>query len=87
MNRLSTLVCALVLILVCGCPWDDDGDSDGNNAPPKPLMGMLQFRIQHNLQDDSCLADNDCFYKIEDDDETAAWLARIAADSNLAVLH
>jgi hypothetical protein len=26
------------------------------------LMGMLQFRIRHNLQDDSCLGRGDCFY-------------------------
>lgn len=50
-------------------------------------MGMLQFRIRHNLQDDSCVARNDCFYAIEEEDQTAAWLAQIAADSDLAVLH
>lgn len=50
-------------------------------------MGLLQFRIQHNLQDDSCAARGDCFYTIEEEDQTAAWLAQIAADSDLAVLH
>ena len=84
MKNLTTLVCLLLLIIVSGCPGCG-GDSD--NDTPKPLMGLLQFRIRHNLQDDSCLARNDCFFSIEEEDETAWWLAQIAADSNLAVLH
>jgi hypothetical protein len=50
-------------------------------------MGILQFRIRHNLHDDSCLARSDCYFSTEEEDDTAWWLAEIAADSNLAVLH
>lgn len=84
MKNLTTLLCLLLLIIVSGCPGCDGGS---DNDPPKPLMGLLQFRIRHNLQDDSCLARDDCFFSIEEEDETAWWLAQIAADSNLAVLH
>ncbi len=73
----------LGFVLSCG----GGGGGGGNDDTFTPLMGMLQFRIQHNLQDDSCVARGDCFYSIEEDDQTAAWLARIAADSDLAVLH
>jgi hypothetical protein len=85
MKSLSTLVCLLLLFFVSGCPGGGGGGSD--NDPPEPLMGLLQFRIRHNLQDNSCLASSDCFFSIEEEDETAWWLAQIAADSNLAVLH
>ncbi len=84
----------LMLIFVLGCSGgggagDGDGNDgiNGNDEPFKPLMGMLQFRVRHNLQDDSCVARGDCFYAIEEEDQTAAWLAQIAADSDLAVLH
>ncbi|MGB5746284.1 MAG: hypothetical protein WBM69_04835 [Desulfobacterales bacterium] len=95
MKRLSVLVWVLLLLLifVSGCPGSgggggaEGGGNDGNDEPFKPLMGMLQFRVRHNLQDDSCVARGDCFYAIEEEDQTAAWLAQIAADSDLAVLH
>jgi hypothetical protein len=90
MKRLSVLrrVFLLLLIFVSSCGGDGGGGgNDGNYDPIKPLMGILQFRIRHNLQDDSCLARGDCFYSIEEEDQTAAWLAQIAADSDLAVLH
>lgn len=88
MKRLSDLLWVFLLlsIFVFGC-GGGGGGSDGNDDPFKLLMGMLQFRIRHNLQDDSCLARGDCFYAIEEEDQTAAWLAKIAADSDLAVLH
>ncbi len=76
------IIIAILCIFGCG-----GGGSGGNDEPFKPLMGMLQFRIRHNLQDDSCVARGDCFYAIEEEDQTAAWLAKIAADSDLAVLH
>jgi len=87
MKHLHMLLGALMLITVCGCPGGGGGDSKVDDDPPKPLMGMLQFRILHNLQDDGCLTRGDCFYAIEEEDETAEWLTLIAADSNLAVLH
>jgi hypothetical protein len=92
MKRLSALqwLILFLLIFVCGCSGgggSGNEGNDGNEEPVKPLMGMLQLRIRHNLQNDSCLAGGDCFYTIEEDDQTAAWLAQIAADSDLAVLH
>ena len=85
MKRLGVLLWVFLLLqfFVFGC----SGGGGGNDDPFAPLMGMLQFRIQHNLQDDSCVARADCFYQIEEEDQTAAWLAQIAADSDLAVLH
>ena len=77
-----------LLIFVSGC-GSSSSEKSGNNetGPFKPLLGMLQFRVNHNLQDDSCLARNDCYYTFEEEEQTSTWLAQIAADSNLAVLH
>ena len=88
MKRLIVLlwVVLLLLIFVLGCSGGGGGN-DGNGEPFKPLMGMLQFRIRHNLQDDSCLTRGDCFYSIEEEDQTGWWLTQIAADSDMAVLH
>jgi hypothetical protein len=90
MKRLSVLLRVFLIlpIFVFGCEGGGgSGGNDGNDEPFRPLMGMLQFRILHNLQDDSCVARGDCFYSIEEEDQTAAWLAQIAVDSDLAVLH
>ena len=89
MKRLSVFLWVFLIlpISVFGCGGGGGSGNDGNDEPLKPLMGMLQFRILHNLQDDSCVARGDCFYTIEEEDQTAAWLAQIAADSDLAVLH
>ncbi len=90
MKRLGVLLLVFLLsaIFVIGCSGGGSGGGDnGNGESLQPLMGMLQFRIRHNLQDDSCLARSDCFYTIEEEDQTAAWLAQIAVDSDLAVLH
>jgi hypothetical protein len=85
MKRLSVPVWVVLLLLafVFGC----SGGGGGGDDPFVPLMGMLQFRIRHNLQDDSCVGRGDCFYSIEEEDQIAAWLAQIAAGSDLAVLH
>jgi len=84
MNRLIVLLRAVLLLLtfVFGCT----GGGGGGDDPFVPLMGMLQFRVRHNLQDDSCLGPGDCFYSIAEEDQTAARLAQTAADSDLAVL-
>jgi len=90
MKRLSVLLRVFLLlpILVFGCGGGGSSDGKaGNDDSFKLLMGMLQFRILHNLQEDSCVARGDCFYSIEEEDQIAAWLAQIAADSDLAVLH
>lgn len=88
MRRLSQMLWAFVLplIFVFGC-GGGGGGAGSSDDPIALLMGILQFRVRHNLQDDSCVARGDCFYSIEEDDQIAAWLAKIAADSDLAVLH
>ncbi len=88
MKRSNVLLWVFLVlpIFVLGCGGGGGGGGE-NGDPFKPLMGMLQFRIRHNLQDDSCVGRGDCFYAIEEEDQTAAWLAKIAADSDLAVLH
>ncbi len=71
-------------------PDGSDGAPDaGDQAtpPPKPYLGVLQFDIRHNLEDDSCVARGDCNLTIENQDDTAGWLARFREVSNLAVLH
>jgi hypothetical protein len=87
MKRLSVLLRVFLFLPIFVFSCGGGGGNDGNDEPLKPLMGMLQFRIRHNLQDDSCVGRGDCFYAIEEEDQTAAWLAQIAADSDLAVLH
>jgi len=87
-KSLRTLLFAVLLIAVFACSGGGDGNDGGSNdEPAKPLMGLLQARIRHNLHDDSCVASNDCYLSTEEEDDTASWLAEIAAVSNLAVLH
>jgi hypothetical protein len=87
-KSLRTLLFAVLLIAVFACSGGGDGNDGGSNdEPAKPLMGFLQARIRHNLHDDSCVASNDCYLSTEEEDDTASWLAEIAAVSNLAVLH
>jgi hypothetical protein len=83
----SGLFCAVLyfLILVSSCGGGSGGSS--NVDIQKPLQGLLQFRFQQNLQDDGCLAENDCFLITEEEGDPAAWLAEIAEVSNMAVLH
>ncbi len=66
---------------------DGDGYGDDGGPPPGPLMGILQFRIKHNLMDDSCVARGDCVLETEEEDDLAGWLSEIGEHSNLAVLH
>jgi hypothetical protein len=64
---------------------DAGGDAsvaDDTGAPPIPT-GLLQFRVEHNLVDDTCLARGDCSLQFEDETDTAAWLAPIADLSTL----
>ena len=93
---------ALVLLAFAGCTAApelglDAGIADGGAAPDGgnaldggagPGLGFLQFRVQHDLLTDACLARGDCQLVFEE--ETArldAWLAAQAAVSTQAVLH
>lgn len=63
------------------------GDA-GALADAGPSLGFLQFRVQHDLVNDACLARGDCRLVFEE--ETARldpWLAAQAAASTQAVLH
>ncbi len=77
----------LLWLIFFGCTGSsnspDDSDSPGD---PGMRMGLLQFRVIHNLQDDTCLPDQ-CNLTMEEETDTAAWLEDIAAISDLAVLH
>lgn len=74
-----------MIIFGCGGSSDSPGDGD-TDTETGLLMGILQFRGQHNLQDDSCLPDQ-CNLTFEEQTDTAAWLDDIASFSNMAVFH
>lgn len=65
----------------------DAGQDAGADADAAPWMGVLQFHVVHNLDDQGCLQRDDCNLSIEEEDRIEAWLDEIAAVSNLAVLH
>ncbi len=71
--------------MLASCGGGGNGDDHADNGS-ELQMGLLQFKVQHNLQDDDCLPDH-CNLSLEEEDATAAWLDRIAASSNMAVLH
>jgi hypothetical protein len=52
-----------------------------------PEIGILQFKVEHNLETPDCLANGTCFLQFEELDAPGAWLDEIEAASNLAVLH
>jgi len=67
---------------------DQAGDASGDPGQQhRPYLGILQFDVRHNLQDDSCLARDDCHLSLENEDDIAGWLGQIAAVTDLAVLH
>lgn len=65
----------------------EDGVADAGDVPRLPAMGMLQFRVRHNLASSGCLVTQSCYMETEDESDTAAWLAQIRAASTMAVLH
>ncbi len=67
-------------------PGEDADSGPGKLRPDDPLAGFLQFRVAHNLQDQSCLP-ADCYLRLEEEQAPAEWLQEIAQHSNLAVLH
>ncbi|GEM_PF-2259342 len=52
-----------------------------------PEIGYLQFKVEHNLETDACLAAGTCFIDFEEKGDPSAWLSEIRGASNLAVLH
>ena len=49
MNRLSVLLRLVLLVLTFVFACSSGGGSGGNDEPFAPLMGILQFRIRHNM--------------------------------------
>ncbi len=87
------VIFGFLILSITGCGGSGGGGGDhsvintagtGNSALQ---MGLLQFRTQHNLVDNSCLSSNDCNLTMEDEATTAAWLDELASISNMAVLH
>ncbi len=60
---------------------DGGADVPAVDAPPAPLLGVLQFHVQHNLDDSACLTRGDCFLQMEDEANEAAWLEEIRGAS------
>jgi hypothetical protein len=75
------------VLMLAGCGGGGNGAGEEHAGADSGLrMGILQFRVQHNLQDDACLPDR-CNLSMEEEDGITAWLDHIAAHSNMAVLH
>lgn len=52
-----------------------------------PAFGLLQFKIEHNLETPACLATGSCFLRLEEEADPAGWLSQIRGASDLATLH
>jgi len=88
---------AVVLSLLLGCssgtksPGDTSDTADApDTAEPAvrtPILGLLQFRVEHNLENEDCIGRGDCFGHLEETDDIDGWLADIAADTTAPVLH
>ena len=77
-----------VLALLLGCSSgkspgsdsagpQDSADDTGDTATRVPIQGLLQFKVEHNLETDDCLARGDCHGQLEETDEGATkitWL-------------
>jgi hypothetical protein len=89
MKRPALLIVVFLLpcLIIFGCGGSgDDGDDGDKTTDPGLRMGLLQFRVKHNLQDDTCLPD-DCHLTLEEEADIAVWLDKLASNSNMAVLH
>ena len=65
---------------------EEQENTDTAAGSDDPLLGLLSFRVVHNLQTPACLP-GDCDMKIHEDSEPEAWLETLREYSNLAVLH
>ncbi|MCG3173566.1 MAG: hypothetical protein GMKNLPBB_01764 [Myxococcota bacterium] len=70
---------------------ESPGDASGGDKTETfryPSQGFPQFRIQHNLQNESCgVTGRGCVLEVEPQHDLSAWLESLSRDSNLAVLH
>ncbi len=64
-----------------------DGGPEAGMDAAGLAMGLLQFDVTHNLEDDTCLSRGDCDLTLENETNTQEFLARVRAESNMAVLH
>lgn len=61
---------------------------DAGNSTTGASLGILQFHVQHNLADDSCLGRSDCHLGFEEPAASLGpWLDAIGDASTQAVLH
>jgi hypothetical protein len=89
MRRLFSVTCGFLFLwmIILGCGGGGNSADDGNtDNEPGLRMGILQYRGQHNLQDNTCLPDH-CDLTFEEETDTAAWLNDLTSLSNMAVLH
>lgn len=73
--------------LATACLWMSVWTSAAGVAGAFPEIGVLQFKVEHNLETPACLASGSCFLEFEELDQPAPWLAEIRTASTLGVLH
>lgn len=87
MSRFSKAPFGFLLLILLMASCNGGGTNpDDNQADSGLKMGLLQFRVQHDLEDDACLPDQ-CHLTMEEEVDTAVWLNHLADLSNMAVLH
>lgn len=52
-----------------------------------PFLGVLQFSVRHDLNDDKCVLGHNCYATFEETQQPDQWFARLAGHSNMAVYH
>lgn len=76
----------LLLSLAVGCPTPEKDPAE-TGTPEALRLGLLQFHLVHNLEDDTCLAEGDCALTVEETGDVAAWTETLSAWGNTPVLH
>ena len=77
----SLCIAALLFGALCGLALS------GRTAQAATEFGILQFKVEHNLEAPGCVAAGSCFIGFEELADPAAWLAEIRRVSDLATLH
>lgn len=79
----------LLLLLLPSCGPADVVPADDTGLPSSPTsgQGLLNLRIEHNLEDDGCLLTGDCRFELLQDGDPTAWLDEIGTMGDLPVLH
>lgn len=72
------------LTALLACTADDPAEG---GEPGGARRGLLQLSIEHNLEDDACLADGSCELRTEHTDDVDAWIGSLRQDAEVPVLH